>query len=67
MTNLEDIEKAVEQLSPEELKRFRDWFEELQARQWDEQIERDMKAGKFEELAAEAEAKYAAGLSRRLK
>ncbi len=44
MTKLEDLTKAVEQLAPKEFAEFRDWFEQLQARLWDEQIERGMKA-----------------------
>lgn len=67
MTKLEDIEKAVEQLSPEELARFRAWFEELQARLWDQQIERDAKAGKLDKLAEEALAEHKAGRTRMLR
>jgi hypothetical protein len=63
MTKLEDITRAVEQLSPEELAQFRDWFEEFLAQNWDEQIERDIKAGKLDWLAEEARADYEAGLS----
>jgi len=66
MTKLEDITKAVEQLSPEELQQFRAWFAELQARMWDEQIERDIKAGKLDWLAAEAIAEQKAGRARML-
>ena len=66
MTKLEDIEKAVEQLSPEELAKFRAWFEELQANLWDQQIERDIKAGKLDKLAERALASHKAGKSRRL-
>ncbi len=66
MTKLEDIEKAVEQLSPEELARFRQWFEELQARLWDEQIERDAKAGRLDWLVEESDKEHAAGLIKRL-
>jgi hypothetical protein len=61
MTRIEDIEKAVEQLSPEELARFRAWFEEFDARLFDEKIERDAKAGKLDKLIAEARANHAAG------
>ena len=61
MTKLEDIEAAVEQLPPDELKRFRAWFDELQARLWDQQIEQDIKAGKLDWLADEARAAHAAG------
>ncbi len=67
MTKMEDIKKAVEQLSPEELATFRAWFEELQARLWDQKIERDMKTGKLDWLAEEAEAEHKAGLTRHLR
>ncbi|MGD9802239.1 MAG: hypothetical protein AB7E81_06440 [Hyphomicrobiaceae bacterium] len=67
MTKLEDITKAVEQLSPEELAQFRDWFEELQARLWDDQIERDVKAGKLDFLFEEAAAEYDARKLKRMR
>jgi hypothetical protein len=47
---LEEKEAAVEKLSPEELKRFRAWLDELEERLFDERIERDAKAGKLDEL-----------------
>lgn len=56
MDTLEDIERAVERLPPEELSKFREWFEELQARLWDEQIERDVAAGKLDWLIEETKA-----------
>ncbi len=61
MTKVEDIEKAVEQLTPEDLARFRAWFEEFEARAFDDKIERDAKAGKLDRLIAEARANHAAG------
>jgi hypothetical protein len=61
MTTVEDIEKAVTKLSREQLAKFRAWFEEFQERQFDEQIERDAKAGKLDRLAAEARANHHAG------
>lgn len=61
MTRIEDIEKAVEALSPEELARFRAWFEEFDARLFDEKIERDAKAGKLDKLIADARANHEAG------
>lgn len=61
MMKVEDIEKAIEGLSPEELARFRAWFEEFDARLFDEQIERDAKAGKLDKLIAEARANHEAG------
>jgi len=61
MTTVEDIEKAVTKLSREQLAKFRAWFEEFQERQFDEQIERDAKAGKLDRLAAETRANHDAG------
>ena len=61
MSKLEDIEAAVERLSPEEFEQFRAWFEELQARQWDEKIEHDIKAGKLDKHASKWRADYLAG------
>ena len=61
MSKIEDIQKAVEQLPADDLARFREWFEEFEARLFDEQIERDAKAGKLDKLTAEARANYMAG------
>ena len=63
MTKIDEIISAVEQLTPEELALFRAWFEELEARLWDEQIERDAKAGKLDKLAERALADHKAGKS----
>jgi hypothetical protein len=51
MTSLEDIEKAVEELPPDKLAKFRTWFEEFDAAFFDAKIERDLKQGKLNELA----------------
>jgi hypothetical protein len=66
MTKLEQIEKAIEELSPDELARLRAWFDEFEARLFDERLERDAKAGKLDELAAQALADHKAGRSREL-
>ena len=66
MTTAEDIEKAVEQLPPKELARFRAWFEAFDAQQFDATIERDARAGKLDTLADEALAAHRAGRSREL-
>jgi DNA-binding GntR family transcriptional regulator len=63
MTKLEDIEKAVEQLSPEEMAKFRAWFDEFQADQFDAQIEADMAAGTLDRHFDEAIAAHSAGKS----
>lgn len=38
---VEDVEKAVSRLPPEELARFRAWFEEFDAARFDDKIARD--------------------------
>ena len=66
MTTTEDIEKAVEQLSPRELARFREWFEAFDAARFDATIEHDARAGKLDSLADEAIDAHRAGRSREL-
>jgi hypothetical protein len=61
MTKIEEIEKAVAQLSAEDLAKFRAWFEEFDARLFDAKIERDAKAGKLDRLMAEARANHKGG------
>jgi len=64
MTTAEDIEKAVEQLAPRELARFRAWFEAFDAQQFDAAIEQDIRAGKLDAHAKEALSAHRAGRSR---
>jgi hypothetical protein len=66
MTTTEDIKKAVEQLAPRELARFRAWFEFFDAQRFDSAIERDASAGRLDALAEEALAAHRAGRSREL-
>jgi hypothetical protein len=47
MSNLQEIERAVSQLSPEELAAFRVWFAEFDAEIWDLQFEEDVAAGRL--------------------
>lgn len=51
---LKDIEKAVSQLSPQDLREFRHWFAEFDAEAWDKQFEKDVSAGRLDELAQSA-------------
>ncbi|MER8696526.1 hypothetical protein NKI77_26425 [Mesorhizobium opportunistum] len=66
MTKLEQIEKSVAELSPEELKAFAAWFEALQADMWDRQMEADAKAGRLDRLAEQALSDHRAGRTRPL-
>ncbi|MCA0010508.1 hypothetical protein LB561_03225 [Mesorhizobium sp. B292B1B] len=66
MSKLEQIEKSITELSPEELKAFAAWFEALQADMWDRQIEADARAGRLGKLAEQALADHRAGRTRPL-
>ncbi len=61
MSTVQEIEKAVTRLSWEDLARFREWFEEYNAKLWDEQFERDAKSGRLNKLANQAIADFRAG------
>jgi len=66
MSTVEDIERAVSSLTPDELARFRVWFETFEASRFDEKIERDARAGKLDQLAEEALADYRQGRAREI-
>lgn len=54
MRNLQEIERAISQLSAEELADFRIWFAEFDAKNWDQQFEEDVAAGRLDNLAQRA-------------
>jgi hypothetical protein len=58
---IEDLEKAVAKLPPDQLAKFRDWFEAFDAARFDQKIERDAKAGKLDRLAEQALADFREG------
>jgi len=66
MSIITELERAVQQLAPEELARFREWFAAFDAEQWDRQIERDAAAGRLDALAEEALADVREGHGRNL-
>jgi hypothetical protein len=66
MTKIEKLERDVRNLSTKELARFRAWFAEFDAAEWDRQIEADAEAGKLDRLADAALADHTAGRSRKL-
>jgi hypothetical protein len=51
LMTIEDLEKAVSNLPPDQLAKFRAWFDAFDAARLDEKIERDAKAGKLDRLA----------------
>ncbi len=66
MSTIEEIENAVINLPPKELAKFQKWFEEFQAKAWDQQLEEDVKMGKLDKFAKEAEKEFRAGRCREL-
>ena len=61
MTTVKEIEKAIEQLSDDELASLREWFDSFDNERWDKQIEQDVKEGKLDNLAEKAIADFRAG------
>jgi len=53
-SDLKEIERAVSQLSDEDLAKFRTWFTEFDAANWDRQFETDVAAGRLDALADKA-------------
>lgn len=54
MSSIEQIEAAILSLPPHEFEQLRQWILDVDYQLWDEQLERDIEAGKLEELAREA-------------
>lgn len=54
MATIEELERAVRQLPPEDLAAFRAWFADFDAEVWDRELEEDIQAGRLDALADEA-------------
>lgn len=65
-TTVKALESAIASLSPAELAELAAWFEEFQANGWDQQIERDLRAGRLDTLLKQAEEEFNAGRCRPL-
>lgn len=66
MSEVEQIESRIKNLSPEELAKLRAWFAEFDALAWDRQIEADYAAGKLDRLIEDSVAEHKTGKSRPL-
>jgi hypothetical protein len=66
MSTIEQIEAAILKLSPQEISQLADWILDLDEQRWDEQIEKDIAAGKLNFLAQEALTEFEAGKCRKL-
>ena len=65
MSTVAEIEKAIQKLTPQEIKAVADWLAEFREEMWDRQIDADAKAGKLDKFIAKAKAGYRAGKATR--
>ncbi len=66
MGKVENLEREVTDLSPEELAAFRKWFIAYDWEAWDRQFDQDVLAGKLDALADRALRDHEAGKSTKL-
>ena len=59
--SVQELEKAVTQLSADELNEFAQWFVEFHHDEWDKQIIADSDAGRLNALIAKAHQHFEAG------
>jgi hypothetical protein len=52
---VEELETVVARLSPAELAAFKEWFDEFVADAWDKELESDIRAGRLDHLAQQAD------------
>jgi len=64
--SVQEIQTAIIKLPLEQLAQLSTWFEEYQARVWDEQIEDDLAKGRLDTILAQVDAEYKAGLAQPL-
>ena len=66
MTEVEQIESRIRNLSPGDLAKLRSWFLDFDAAAWDRQIEADSATGALKDLMDESISEHQAGKSRPL-
>jgi hypothetical protein len=54
VTKLEKVEKDIQSLSADDLARFREWFADFDAANWDAKIERDVEGRRLDFLGENA-------------
>lgn len=65
MSTVEEIEKAIAHLPPQDVQALAAWFDEYREQLWDARIQADARSGKLDFLIAEARRERAAGTLRR--
>jgi len=63
MSKVESIEQQIKSLSADEVAQLRAWFHEFDWVLWDQQLERDIAAGRLDALADKALRDHKAGKS----
>jgi hypothetical protein len=58
--SVQELEKAISNLSDAEFSQLARWIDEYRAEMWDRQIEADIQAGKLDEAGRRADADYEA-------
>lgn len=58
---IEQIEKAILNLSETDFTKLRNWLLDFDYQQWDQQLEQDIIDGKLDDIAKEALAEFEAG------
>jgi hypothetical protein len=66
MTDLEKLESEIKKLNADDFSKLRDWLLELDASEWDQQLERDAASGKLEKLFERSLADHHSGKSREI-
>ncbi len=56
--NVQDIEKEIQRLLPEQVQELAAWFDEYRSTLWDEKIERDLNAGRLDSMIQKAQNAY---------
>ena len=64
--DVKEIESAIANLPPAEMAELARWFEEFHAQVWDQQIERELKAGRLDSLLKEAKEDFESNRCREL-
>ena len=59
---VETLEQRVRDLTPQQLAKFHEWYQEYRADLWDQQIEADAEAGRLDHLADQALRDFDQGL-----
>jgi len=66
MDRIEEIEAAIDGLSPEDYRRIVEWFRMREQKRGDDQLDADSSSGKLDFLFDEAESESAKGVLREL-